>query len=406
MNITQAADIFSLGCVMLEACAWFLDGPPGLTALFNERQIEGRNHPDFVAGGYGGCFYSSQDILHCVRKRINSMASGHDCLVKVIAKNFLEKMLRYNPKDRFPIQLLINAIPAFYDLESLKCPVSHDRPGNQISSPLLPITPLELSIDQVLDYSRAPQNNPYNHGNIVRRKIDMLRKRLGNRDQIFFIDTSSSMEKHRKEVERVFEALAFIAAKIDGNELELCYIDACLKIIKHRQPIELLRQLRDLEYLPCHLPMIERDLSKVMEEVRQRLPSPEKQLANGFFEQFLKYIKRDCTREMNLFVFTDGNWGSGDSEDTGAQEPIRKLVNLMKAYGVDRNHVAIQFIRFGDHPDGKRHLEFLDSYGENLAKLVLYGIPFFVPYLLLIWTALTLIFFSTIVVSSHTHHGI
>ena len=46
--------------------------------------------------------------------------------------------------------------------------------------------------------------------------------------------------------------------------------------------------------------------------------------------------------------------------------PIEKLMGRILELGLPRTHVMIQFIRFGDDPDGISHLRYLDNFGKEL----------------------------------------
>ena len=61
-------------------------------------------------------------------------------------------------------------------------------------------------------------------------------------------------------------------------------------------------------------------------------------------------------RPLTFYVLTDGKWIDGD---VGAL--IRRMVQQMMEKRYRKEHVAIQFIRFGHDPEGKARLEDLDD---------------------------------------------
>jgi hypothetical protein len=63
---------------------------------------------------------------------------------------------------------------------------------------------------------------------------------------------------------------------------------------------------------------------------------------------------------FNIYIFTDGIWSQGRDDLCGVQENIKVLVERLITAG-KLKHVGIQFIRFGDDPEGKERLRRLDD---------------------------------------------
>lgn len=75
-------------------------------------------------------------------------------------------------------------------------------------------------------------------------------------------------------------------------------------------------------------------------------------------ELYRRRHKRTRPTKRSVYVLTDGAWVAGqDNQGVGT---IRFLVDKLARAGLDRNQVGIQFISFGQHPDGLRRLEVLD----------------------------------------------
>jgi len=67
---------------------------------------------------------------------------------------------------------------------------------------------------------------------------------------------------------------------------------------------------------------------------------------------------REDIRELSLYVLTDGVW----QPDSDAEAPIKDLVRtLLKQRKLNKKQVGIQFIRFGNDPEGIRKLQKLDD---------------------------------------------
>lgn len=67
--------------------------------------------------------------------------------------------------------------------------------------------------------------------------------------------------------------------------------------------------------------------------------------------------KPKAKKALNVYILTDAIW----QPHSDATEPIASLITMLKKLDYPRKQVGIQFIRFGDDPDGIRKLEYLDS---------------------------------------------
>lgn len=69
----------------------------------------------------------------------------------------------------------------------------------------------------------------------------------------------------------------------------------------------------------------------------------------------------ESQRPLSFYILTDGIW----QPRSEVGPVIKNLVDSMKAHKLPKDHVGIQFIRFGDDPQAKARLEQLD-YGLGL----------------------------------------
>lgn len=72
---------------------------------------------------------------------------------------------------------------------------------------------------------------------------------------------------------------------------------------------------------------------------------------------------------MNVYVFTDGAW----QPRSNLEKLIQKLANTLTALQQPEDQFGIQFIRFGNDPDGIERLERLDDLPETLPDLSRYS---------------------------------
>lgn len=63
------------------------------------------------------------------------------------------------------------------------------------------------------------------------------------------------------------------------------------------------------------------------------------------------------TRPMTLYIFTDGLW----KDNIHVHEPIENIVKYLVEQRKSSRTVGIQFIRFGDDPEGGERLDNLDK---------------------------------------------
>lgn len=66
-------------------------------------------------------------------------------------------------------------------------------------------------------------------------------------------------------------------------------------------------------------------------------------------------------RPMNVYIFTDGIWADGGD----AEGPVKRMVNVLKRFKLQRSQVGIQFISFGDNAEALKRLEQLDLLGKD-----------------------------------------
>lgn len=183
-------------------------------------------------------------------------------------------------------------------------------------------------------------------------KIRELKSNLSARDYIFLIDDSFSMSQHLKDVLRVFTALSYIADYLDEDKLELAFLSSPSKVHR-RNTVKLTDLVSGHHFDRIHV-MTQEELGKFLEHaVVSKLP--------GRYTRHISVRKQAAT----VFVFTDGCWGKDFVSTAGVPNPIAKLKEAMSRRKIDKNNLAIQFIRFGDDADATRNLEYLADMGQK-----------------------------------------
>ncbi|EEU42890.1 uncharacterized protein NECHADRAFT_84215 [Fusarium vanettenii 77-13-4] len=230
--------------------------------------------------------------------------------------------------------------------ESFQTPTPAPRPD---SPRLLPSSPI-LTFDQLRDWYNHAKNR---RSHVDPRVEDVVRK-LGNnvkgRDHIFFVDVSQSMYQYLPEITETFKLMAYLAKRFDPDGVEVCFSSEVPSIHKETTS-KLLPRFNEQNW--DQISFEDRISTFIDQIVIPRLSS---------WHQKLGLTK---PKNLTIFVLTDGRWGQGRERAAGIENPILKLIKVILKKGLSRTQVAIQFLRFGDDPDGKRYLSFLDHCGTK-----------------------------------------
>lgn len=153
------------------------------------------------------------------------------------------------------------------------------------------------------------------------------------------------MGDHWKEVIDTFQALASLVKLVDDDGLDLYFTSSPKKRHhnKHSGPLVDIIKKQRLEQ-PC---MMNLGLDAMVDIII------EKHLG------FRSYRRRP----VSVFVLTNGNWGLG-----GVDKSVERLVRELDKHATADSFVALQFVRFGNLPEGIRRLKKLDNLGKPSLK--------------------------------------
>ncbi|KAH8894516.1 hypothetical protein GQ53DRAFT_857922 [Thozetella sp. PMI_491] len=206
--------------------------------------------------------------------------------------------------------------------------------------------------------AQGPLNNDQHH-RIIRR----LNHSLVGRDHIFFVDNSSTMEEHSGMVIQAFTTLAKILTFEKEASISLI-MDSNVNGKIHQGPrvSPLVRVLSKCIYsqMGC---LIEDRFSNLIDQVV--IPRLESRPARRNSASASSSENVKAPDPISLVVFTDGKWGVDSNGAVGLQTPIKRLIDYIKEEKLKRTQVMVEFIRFGDSPEGKRHLEYLVDFGKS-----------------------------------------
>ena len=158
------------------------------------------------------------------------------------------------------------------------------------------------------------------------------------------------MRPHRGEVRDLFALLGYLVKSKDPDGIELLFTMSSERKDKAKNTGQLLRTLDTVSYIGKS--NIRLQLGEILQDYHTKLrdQNPPKSLFN-----MMKPRRR--ARRQTVYIFTDGVW----QPECDPSEMIEKLVKSLEHNSMEREQFGIQFIRFGNDPEGKVRLDKLDS---------------------------------------------
>lgn len=199
-----------------------------------------------------------------------------------------------------------------------------------------------LSIKEGLDWKRRKKHNE----NVVLPGVENLTN-LHQRDHIFLIDNSATMDQHRNEIIKVVSLLAYMLKASDKDGLDMYFTQNTHKVNSQKSS-KLSSSIYGVHFVG--ISDMRGRLQNVLQEHRVKfgaLISPPR--------RFFRRQSPQPQRPLSFYILTDAKWQPTDVEGL-----IKDLVGDMRGKGCPKEHVAIQFIRFGDDPASIQRLDGLD----------------------------------------------
>lgn len=190
----------------------------------------------------------------------------------------------------------------------------------------------------------------------TRQLVDYLEHNLGGRDQIFFIDDSTSMGEHLDTMKKGFLALSCIAKRLDPDKVELSFASRPCKVYKAKKTRRLYDLVSKHDY-HGHSGLMESNFGSLVDSVIIPLLP---------WKLFGINVHPMARKQVSVYVFTDGNWGTDNKGAAfGVQRPVKRLMDEVKRRKLARNQVSLHFVRFGTHENGRQYLDHLDKFGQK-----------------------------------------
>ncbi|KAK3324567.1 hypothetical protein B0T19DRAFT_443976 [Cercophora scortea] len=186
---------------------------------------------------------------------------------------------------------------------------------------------------------------------------------LEGREQIFVIEDSKSMrDLHWDDVTKTLKALAYLVKGCDPNGIELYLLsNPSIRIKgqkdKTRDVVDHLKSDVVSKIIPSDSGSIESSFSTILARLKNQMKSD----TSGIRLSLRLLMATPNLTKANIYFFTDARWPPMGPSGPAIAEPIRTLVAEMKKHCRDRTDVSIQFIQFGDDPEAKKQLRYLDD---------------------------------------------
>lgn len=157
------------------------------------------------------------------------------------------------------------------------------------------------------------------------------------------------MRAYRDNISKVVSLLTYMLKALDPDGLDVCFTQSSQKVHAGNSTT-ITTAVRQVPYQGYS--NMRTRLSHILQEHKHRFGTSSP--PSG------PWYKRagppKSPRPLSFYVLTDGNWQPRNE----VGPTITSLVEGMRKHRLPKEHVGIQFIRFGDDPNGIDRLNYLD----------------------------------------------
>ena len=162
------------------------------------------------------------------------------------------------------------------------------------------------------------------------------------------IDNTESMRAHHNDVLKVVSLLTYILKVSDPNGLDVCFTQSNLKVNSGKS--------KKLSTAVSQVPFqgisdMRTRLSHILQEHKNKFGTTTTPSAPWY----KKAGPPEAQKPLSFYVLTDGKWQPNEVGPI-----IIALVDSMRANQLPKEHVGVQFIRFGEDSRGIARLNHLD----------------------------------------------
>ncbi|KAL6721390.1 hypothetical protein ACLMJK_000493 [Lecanora helva] len=394
IDVNKNVDVWSFGCVLSEVVTWQVLGKDGLQEY---RRLRREEFQSKIGTGAGEAFHDGSRVLttvidnHTRLRQSDAITHGlaselldliDDMLVesqgRLSSKDVYQRCMRTLQRAKDKLVEAQKQIPTSrldpasgnvpnddpmeldsqhdHSVNGPKPPATEERPGQlnlhqdwaQQASPSAnqpQIKPPELSVNAGLDWKstrKSGDRQNLSHGELLTE--------LEGRDHVFLIDNSQSMGAHMGRVKEVIELLAYILKDCGRDGINVYLTSQRSKLTTAAKTKDILRCLDSTLFIGrCNM---EERLGSILEEYLTKL---DRRVFSRFPWKSSSNVA--ALQRLSLYVLTDGVW---QPKNEPAQAFI-PLLKYMQQQDLPRNHVGLQFIRFGKDMEGARQIERLDN---------------------------------------------
>lgn len=367
--INTRADIFSLGAVLSDTCAWIHGGREAQNRYLAQRKEYHARLEGFHGSGFEGCFHDGHKRLSVVDEMHDQIREQcRDPITPRILDIIEQHMLLDDVNHRLNAREIAVKLGQIMGNTKGQCGASHTRANNDSMDstqsdeerpngtrrPTLAQLSERLSVQRfVSEYESKGSDEGFKAD--VEPFMRALHANVPDRDHFFFVDDSTSMDAHRDDVRKLLLTLIYLTEQLDPNKVELAFASNVQKKIYRTN-----RRKRLLARLEKHAfrrepQMMENCFSRLIDSTI--IPWLPLRFYGINFNPFAR-------KPTSIYIFTDGNWGTGDTAG-GVERPIKRLIDELSRRHFEKNQVTLHFIRFGNSETGKENLSYLDSLGTT-----------------------------------------
>ncbi|KAM0546040.1 hypothetical protein ACHAPJ_011054 [Fusarium lateritium] len=380
-DLTQLAfscDIWSLGCVLVEALVWLAGGWAAVQAAEQERKNTiAASHEHLINDGYGSCFHNGTTVLLCV------LASHRGALARLSSTDSVSQRVGELIEHQM-LQPSASRATLCMDIWTEFAKLPRGPIGDALySGPWAPLRPFPSPPTPYSGTTGKPDSPPQQkqhqhypqpvsrrfHDKIISDVInlrdstrareempgyELFKLQIQPRHFIILIDDSRSM-RAEYQVMDVAESLAWLVKYIDslGVEVRLTSnpnnrYQSTSKSFRTRmfgltQPTDnLFKPIR--EWFRGHKGAGQCNMELAL---------------NNIFKE-AGVVNPD--HPTSVLVLTNGIWQGGNSKGDNIKESIAHVVKRMKDMNMLRTDFTIQFVSFGNDPIGIGRLQYIDDH--------------------------------------------
>ena len=156
------------------------------------------------------------------------------------------------------------------------------------------------------------------------------------------------MKQHKDKMERVISLLAYMVKKSDKDGLDIFFTQDVTKINSQKSS-KISASIHQVAF--AGVPDMRGRLQSILQEHINKFGT----LIQAPKPRFGRQPPPQPQRPLSFYILTDAKW-----QPTDVGQLIKDLVQSMEAKGCPKEHVAIQFIRFGEDQASIAKLDKLD----------------------------------------------